>query len=138
MKEEELAQAIYDILDDVYDQSPWSLEQVRADLAQNNTDYFYVYDGPEIVGFLSIQNLVGQLEVTNLAVKKAHQGQGLAGQLMRELINRSEDIFLEVRVSNIPAQELYEKFGFSRVAKRKAYYHNPIEDALIMQRAAKK
>ncbi|EHI74655.1 ribosomal protein S18-alanine N-acetyltransferase [Streptococcus tangpeifui] len=138
MKEKELAQSIYDILADVYGQSPWTLAQVQADLAQDNTDYFYAYEGHEIVGFLSIQNLVGQLEITNLAVKKAYQGQGLASRLLQKLEGRSEDIFLEVRASNQSAKRLYEKFNFSCLAKRKAYYHNPIEDALIMQRAAKK
>lgn len=137
-KEEELAQAIYEVLVDVYEQSPWTLKQIKSDLSQTNTDYFYAYVDYEIVGFLSIQNLVGQLEVTNLAVKKAYQGQGLANQLMQGLVGRSEDIFLEVRVSNLPAQRLYKKFGFINVARRKDYYRAPIEDAIVMRRTAKK
>ncbi|MGT2929291.1 ribosomal protein S18-alanine N-acetyltransferase [Streptococcus dentasini] len=134
MKQEELAQAVFDILSDVYEQSPWTLQQVLTDLKQDNTDYFYVYEDQAIIGFMSIQNLVGELELTNIAVKSNYQGQGLASRLLEEIIHRPETIFLEVRASNRPAQELYQKFGFKEVARRRDYYHHPVEDALIMQR----
>lgn len=47
----EQAQLIYQILSDVYDKSPWTIEQVVADLALDTTEYFYVYDQEEVVGF---------------------------------------------------------------------------------------
>ena len=53
-KEEELAQAIYEVLVDVYEQSPWTLKQIKSDLSQTNTDYFYTYVDYEIVGFLGL------------------------------------------------------------------------------------
>ena len=71
------AQLIYQILSDVYDKSPWTLEQVVADLALDTTEYFYVYNQEEVVGFLALQNLVGEIEVTNIAVLKAYQGLSL-------------------------------------------------------------
>ena len=92
---QEQAQIIYQILSDVYDKSPWTIEQVVADLALDTTEYFYVYDQEEVVGFLALQNLVGELEVTNVAVLKAYQGRGYASQLMKYLEERSEPIFLE-------------------------------------------
>ena len=123
-----------EILSDVYDKSPWTIEQVVADLALDTTEYFYVYNQEEVVGFLALQNLVGELEVTNIAILKAYQGRGYASQLMKHLEERSEPIFLEVRASNQVAQALYRKFGFESLGIRKNYYHEPQEDAVIMRR----
>ena len=130
LSSQEQAQLIYQILSDVYDKSPWTLEQVALD----TTEYFYVYNQEEVVGFLALQNLVGEIEVTNIAVLKAYQGRGYASQLMKYLEERSEPIFLEVRASNQVAQALYRKFGFESLGIRKNYYHEPQEDAVIMRR----
>ena len=73
----------------------------------------------KFVGFLALQNLVGELEVTNIAILKAYQGRGYASQLMKHLEERSEPIFLEVRASNQVAQTLYRKFGFESLGIRK-------------------
>ena len=130
LSSQEQAQLIYQILSDVYDKSPWTIEQVVADLALDTTEYFYIYDQEEVVGFLALQNLVGELEVTNIAILKAYQGRGYASQLMKHLEERSEPIFLEVRASNQVAQALYRKFGFESLGIRKNYYHEPQEDAV--------
>ena len=61
----------------------------------------------KLLVFLALQNLVGELEVTNIAVLKAYQGRGYASQLMKHLEERSEPIFLEVRASNQVAQTLF-------------------------------
>lgn len=131
---QEQAQLVYQILSDVYVKSPWTIEQVAADLDLETTEYFYVYNQEEVVGFIALQNLVGELEVTNIAVLKAYQGRGYASQLMKYLEERSEPIFLEVRASNQVAQALYRKFGFDNLGIRKNYYHEPQEDAVIMRR----
>ena len=126
--------AVYDILSDVYDVSPWTEEQILSDMQQDSVDYFFVEEGKEIIGFLAIQQLVGELEITNIAIKKAYQGHGLGSQLLANLDQVDFPIFLEVRASNTPAQALYQKFGFEVIGKRKQYYHEPIEDAIIMKR----
>ncbi len=131
------AEEILALLSDVYGLSPWNLEQIEADLKQANTEYFYLYDDQILIGFLALQDLVGELEITQLAVKKAYQGQGLANQLMGFLADRPEGIFLEVRASNQVAKALYEKHGFQPVGQRKNYYQNPIEDAILMAREGK-
>ncbi|MGT2682836.1 ribosomal protein S18-alanine N-acetyltransferase [Streptococcus porci] len=128
------ASEVFEVLTDVYGASPWNLEQILSDLEQENTDYFFEYALGELVAFLSIQNLVGELEITNIAVKKNFQGQGLAKRLMDQLEGRLEAVFLEVRKSNLPAQSLYQKYGFKAVGKRKNYYRNPCEDAILMRR----
>lgn len=131
---EEKVSAVYDILSDVYNKSPWSEEQILADMQQDNVDYFFLEDEKELIGFLSVQHLVGEVEITNIAVRKSYQGQGLGAQLMASLDDMDFPIFLEVRESNKPAQALYQKFGFELVGKRKRYYHEPVEDAMIMKR----
>lgn len=136
MEIEITAKAVYEILKDVYEESPWTREQVRADLLLPNTDYFYVYNGNELIGFLSSQDLIGEIEMTNIAVKKEYQHKGYAKTLMTQLIERPETLFLEVRQSNQNAQRLYHYFGFEIVGKRPNYYHQPIEDAIIMKRQA--
>ena len=131
------AEELLDLLSDVYGLSPWNLEQIEADLKQVNTEYFYLYEAQALIGFLAIQDLAGELEITQLAVKKAYQGQGLANQLMEFLSDRPERIFLEVRASNQVARALYEKHGFLPVGQRKNYYQNPVEDAILMAREGK-
>ena len=131
------AEEILALLSDVYGVSPWNLEQIEADMKQANTEYFYLYDDQALIGFLALQDLAGELEITQLAVKKAYQGQGLANQLMGFLADRPEGIFLEVRVSNQVAKALYEKHGFQPVGQRKNYYQNPVEDAILMAREGK-
>jgi len=103
-------------------------------MQQDSVDYFFVKKDKEMVGFLAIQQLVGELEITNIAVKKAYQGCGLGSQLLTNLDQIDFPIFLEVRASNTSAQALYQKFGFKVIGERKQYYHNPIEDAIIMKR----
>ena len=131
------AEEIYALLSDVYGISPWNLGQIEADMKQANTEYFYLYDDQDLIGFLALQDLAGELEITQLAVKKAYQGQGLANQLMGFLADRPERLFLEVRVSNKVARALYEKHGFQPVGQRKNYYQNPVEDAILMAREGK-
>lgn len=133
-KREDLAQSVYAILEDVYIQSPWTYQQVLTDLSQPQAEYFYVYEDGEMVGFLSLQHLVGECELTNIAVKKSHQSKGFGERLMTFLVDLGVPVFLEVRESNRSAQTLYAKFGFEVVGKRKNYYQAPSEDAILMKR----
>lgn len=127
------AVAILSVMEDVYGHSPWKLEQIQVDIEQELTSYFLAVDGGQVLGFVAIQETLYEVEVLQIAVKRAFQGQGLAQQLLAQLPDQKE-IFLEVRVSNQPAQGLYKKMHFEEIARRKNYYHDPIEDAVIMKR----
>ena len=129
--------AVYEILSDVYPVSPWSEKQILSDMQQDNVDYFFVKKDEKIVGFLAISQLAGELEITNIAIKKDYQGHGLGSQLLADLDHVDFPIFLEVRASNTPAQAFYKKCGFGIIGKRKQYYHEPVEDAIIMKREGK-
>ena len=103
------AAAILAVMEDVYEASPWKLEQIEADLEQASSTYFLSLDEEgQVLGFVALQETLYEAEVLQIAVKPAFQGQGLAQQLLAQLPDQKE-IFLEVRVSNQPAQGLYKK-----------------------------
>lgn len=129
----DLVQAIYAVMTDVYTVSPWNLEQIQADLSQNQTWYALAFDEVEVIGFLAVQENLFEAEVLQIAVKKAYQGQGIASALFAQLPTDKE-IFLEVRKSNQRAQAFYKKEKMAVIAERKAYYHDPVENAIIMKR----
>ena len=129
----DLAQAIYAVMVDVYPVSPWALEQIQADLSQDQTWYALAYDGVEVIGFLAVQENLFEAEVLQIAVKKAYQGQKIATALF-DFLPADKEIFLEVRESNRPALLFYKKEKFEEIARRKAYYHAPVEDAIVMKR----
>ena len=89
----DVAQAIYEVMTDVYPVSPWTLEQIQADLSQDQTWYVLAYDGEEVIGFLAIQENIFEVEVLQIAVKKSYQGQGIASALFAALPTDKE-IFL--------------------------------------------
>ena len=132
-RQPDLAQAIYAVMAAVYPVNPWTLEQIQADLFQDQTWYVLAYDGVEVIGFLAVQENLFEAEVLQIAVKQAYQGQGIASALFATLPTDKE-IFLEVRKSNHRAQAFYKKEKMVIIAERKAYYHNPVEDAIIMKR----
>lgn len=134
MNIEEKVLAIFNILEDVYGYSPWSIEQIIKDIKSPESDYFFVYHNSEMVGFLSLQRLMGEIEITNLAVMRAYQGKSFGKFLLNQLDTEIEPIFLEVRASNDVAKGLYKRARFQEVGRRKSYYHNPVEDAIIMKR----
>ena len=127
------AAAILAVMEDVYEVSPWKLEQIEADIEQESTSYFLAMEEGQVLGFVALQETLYEDEVLQIAVKRAFQGRGLAQQLLAQLPDQKE-IFLEVRMSNQPAQGLYKKMHFEEIARRKNYYHDPIEDAVIMKR----
>ena len=129
----DMAQAIYTVMTDVYPVSPWTLEQIQADLSQDQTWYALAYDGTEVIGFLAVQENLFEAEVLQIAVLPSYQGQKIATALF-DFLPADKEIFLEVRESNRPALLFYKKEKFEEIARRKAYYHAPIEDAIVMKR----
>ena len=132
-QQSDLAQDIYAVMADVYSVCPWTLEQIQADLSQDQTWYALAYDGAEVIGFLAVQEHRFEAEVLQIAVKEAYQGQGIASTLFAQLPTDKE-IFLEVRKSNQRAQAIYKKEKMAVIAERKTYYHEPVENTIIMKR----
>lgn len=89
-----------------------------------------------LCGFVSAQAVAGEWEIENVVVDAGLLRRGIASELVHELIQRARNeaapaILLEVRESNLPARGLYEKRGFREVGRRRAYYRDPVEDAIL-------
>lgn len=92
---------------------------------------------PPIVGFAGLWLMLDEAHVTTIGVKPSHRGRGVGELLLLGLFDAALEMgaslmTLEVRVSNVVAQKLYEKYGFERVGIRKRYYSDNGEDAYIM------
>ncbi|MFM0589051.1 ribosomal protein S18-alanine N-acetyltransferase [Streptococcus suis] len=132
--QENLAEAVLAVMQSVYDQSPWTLEQIASSMASQDEDYYLAYEGQELVGFLAVQTVLDEMEILQIAVKTDFQRLGIASQLMAAVMDWDGDIFLEVRESNRVAQALYARQHFTKIGKRKDYYRHPVEDAVLMKR----
>ena len=108
--------------------------------------WFAVRENPDevrpgsIVGYLGLWLMIDEAHITNIAIRDTHRRRGLAHLLLLAAVDLSRQVAanvltLEVRVSNHGAQALYEKFGFTVVGRRKGYYSDNREDALIMTTA---
>jgi ribosomal-protein-alanine N-acetyltransferase len=84
--------------------------------------------------------MVDQGEILNLGVTLSARRRGVGTALVRRLLEHFGrrgvvSAFLEVRESNLPAQQLYESFGFAAVGRRPRYYQRPMEDAVVLRAA---
>ena len=92
-----------------------------------------------IIGECGVRDIVGEGEITNVAVHPDWQGFGVATRMLGTVLARSVEegmtaFTLEVRAGNRPAIALYEKYGFRTEGIRAGFYEKPVEDALIMWR----
>ena len=88
------------------------------------------------VGFLVARHLAPEWELENIVVAPPARRKGLGKRLLEALLVAATKtscaaVFLEVRESNVPARTLYEKTGFQQTGRRKSYYTNPSEDAIL-------
>ncbi|HEM6017232.1 TPA: ribosomal protein S18-alanine N-acetyltransferase [Streptococcus suis] len=132
--QENLAEAVLVVMESVYEQSPWTLEQIASSMSSQDEDYYLAYKGQELVGFLAVQTVLDEMEILQIAVRADFQRLGIASQLMAAVMDWDGDIFLEVRESNSAAQALYTRQHFTKIGKRKDYYRHPVEDAVMMKR----
>ena len=117
--------------------TPWSENALAEEIENPNARFFVALCGEQVAGYIGAHNIVGEVYITNVAVAPDYRRQGVATQLIERLVEisraeKAEFITLEVRENNTSAQELYEKQGFGVVGKRKAFYENPREDAILM------
>lgn len=121
--------------------APWNEKMIEEELSNPCAHYIvYECDG-EVCGYVGLHSILDEGYITNIAVSEKHRRKGIASALLEKLISDTEKlsfITLEVRVSNVPAISLYERFGFENVGTRKNYYTNPSEDALLMTKFREK
>ncbi|WP_304948517.1 ribosomal protein S18-alanine N-acetyltransferase [Streptococcus sinensis] len=128
-----LAKELEQLLLAVYEVSPWTASQVEEVLCSDVNRCALAADGSQLAGFLIWQETDFEAEVLQIAVLPSYQGQKIATALF-DFLPADKEIFLEVRESNRPALLFYKKEKFEEIARRKAYYHAPVEDAIVMKR----
>jgi ribosomal-protein-alanine N-acetyltransferase len=116
----------------------WTKDMWLEELENSLTDYIVVFSGEKMVAFAGMWLIVGEAQITRVAVKKAKQGLGIGKFTTLKLIQIAFNtgafgVTLEVRKGNLAAQKVYQSLGFKTEGVRKNYYDNK-EDALIMWR----
>jgi [ribosomal protein S18]-alanine N-acetyltransferase len=118
--------------------TPWSLAMFVLELSKPSGICLAAVEDGSIIGYLVCSRYDTVWHLMNVAVEPKRQRQGIATTLLERLFDQadkpSEQYTLEVRTSNDAAIRLYERFGFRAAGRRRAYYHDNREDALIMWR----
>jgi ribosomal-protein-alanine N-acetyltransferase len=119
--------------------SPWSLEAILYELDGNESArYIVCAEGRRVVAYAGLRIALNEGHITNLAVHPDFRGRGVGGAVLNALIERTKrsdeltDFTLEVRASNAVAARLYASAGFRAEGRRRSYYTEPWEDAIIM------
>ena len=117
---------------------PWSENAYLGTLKDEKALYLVAEkeDG-EIAGICGLLDILGEGDISNVAVSEPFRRQKVAERMMAELLKQGKErgitaFTLEVRASNKAALRLYEKFGFLCEGRRKNFYKRPEEDALIL------
>ena len=116
---------------------PWSEQSFLEETKNSLATYILAKENGKIVGYCGFWRVLGETQITNIAVLPEYRRQGIAKALIGEMLEICKDderIILEVRKSNSIAISFYEKLGFERAGIRKRFYHDPEEDGITMLR----
>jgi [ribosomal protein S18]-alanine N-acetyltransferase len=123
---------------------PWPERSFRFELTSNPASRCWVADlDRKIVGMIVVWLIVDEAHVATLATHPDFRRRGIGKKLLshalRDLIDEgARSSFLEVRESNFSAQEMYRKFGYEASGRRRRYYRDNDEDAILMNLASLK
>lgn len=129
---------IIEIEKSAYGDHHWSKDSFYAELQNSLARYFCAFDiENNLIGYIGSWLVIDEAHITNLAVNPEHRGKGIGESLLVEVFkecykNMVKYVTLEVRVSNVAAIGLYEKYLFKSLGIRKGYYQDNNEDASIM------
>lgn len=116
---------------------PWKADDFIDMIRRDDLTYLVAELDGTIIGGAGFRNVLGDGEITNVAIESAYRGRGYGKILVGELLKKgremgADEFTLEVRVSNTPAIKLYESLGFKSEGIRPGFYEKPREDAMIM------
>jgi ribosomal-protein-alanine N-acetyltransferase len=118
--------------------SPWPEHAYKSELESNRLAHYLVARvGERIVGYGGMWLMVDEAHITTFAIHPAWRRQHIGERLLLAFLDLAvergaHEATLEVRLSNLAARRLYEKYGFRPVGLRPRYYSDDNEDALIM------
>lgn len=116
---------------------PWSETSFLNEILNPHSNSKVAVIGEKIAGYVCASLIADEGHILNLSVHPDFRRKGIAKALVQEtIVELREDgcriLYLEVRASNDAASRLYQGFGFRIFSMRKAYYTDPVEDAVIM------
>jgi len=117
--------------------SPWTKRLFEDTLASPITTSFVMKKGLYSIGYIMVYSVADEAHILNIAIHPDHRGKGHASSLIQHALSYFDEqgvreFFLEVREGNMIAIRLYQRFGFEKIGKRKRYYPETNEDALVM------
>ncbi|WP_139491909.1 ribosomal protein S18-alanine N-acetyltransferase [Brevibacillus dissolubilis] len=118
--------------------TPWPMEAFITELTVNqNAKYVVATANGRVIGYCGMWVIIDEAHITNVAIHPDYRGLKIGEKLMRQMMGLAvifgaERMTLEVRPSNEVARNMYKKLGFEDAGRRKGYYSDNNEDALIM------
>lgn len=122
--------------------TPWSLEVFLVELVKPESDWYVALEGDEppgreVVGYVGLSQMADVGHLVNLAVRPANRRAGVGTVLLDRALQAARErglveVTLEVRDSNLEARRFYEDMGFAVVGRRRGYYTDTKEDAVLM------
>jgi ribosomal-protein-alanine N-acetyltransferase len=117
--------------------TPWSEISYRSEIGNNAAYYLVARLAGRLIGFGGAWLIMDEAHVTTLGVDPAFRGQRIGERILAAILAEAQQrgvrrASLEVREGNTAAVRLYEKYGFAPVARRRGYYTDNGEDAIVM------
>ena len=117
----------------------WTAKALEAELPHDPPTLFVLRVSGRVVAFVVARVQPPEMDIVNIAVETNHRRRGLGRILVRSLLDEARragisSVFLEVREGNDAARRLYRNCGFAETQKRRGFYVNPTEDAVLMAR----
>lgn len=118
--------------------TPWRAATFHRLLERSAVDLWVVEEEGRVVAYAVVWRVLDQAELANIAVREEARGRGLGARLLQHALDRARvagvrTVYLEVRVSNEAALRMYRRAGFRETGRRRGYYTDPPEDALVLQ-----
>ena len=114
--------------------SPWKLSYFETEMEYRDSTCLTIRYDKKIIGYVILRTFVDETHIMNIAIHPDHRENGIATKALEYVfknISKENFMLLEVRSSNIAAQNLYKKMGFRSLYTRKSYYDDG-EDAIVM------
>lgn len=117
---------------------PWTEKMLQEELDNMLSSFICALgENGVVMGYAGLTVVAGEGYINNIAVRQEYRKQGVASELLKVFLRFGEAqglsfLTLEVRASNEAAKRLYMKHGFAQVGRRKNYYDDPKEDAILM------
>ena len=112
----------------------FTLPNSEAVFRHDEKKYLVAKQDNKVLGYIGLEDIAGEKHIINMAVHPDYRRQGVGKKLVENILTDNQVFFLEVRPSNVAALELYKKYGFKDVGRRKNYYQDNGEDACSMKR----